>query len=162
MADFADTLGPARAGVEWAVAALWRELNPPLLRFLRARDRLAADDIASETWLRVTRDLHTFHGADEGALRGWFFAVARHALIDWQRRARRRPSTAWDDGLLAEREAADDPAADAVDSIDTDRALALIARLPADQADVVLLRVVAGLGASQVAALLGKRPGTVP
>ena len=143
-ADLADTLRAALAGEEWAVATLWRELNPPLLRFLRARDRLAADDVASETWLRVTRDLHTFRGADEAALRAWFFAVARHTLIDWQRRARRRPAAAWDDGALAEREAADDPAADAVDRIDTDQVMALIARLPADQADV-----------------LGKRPGTV-
>ena len=87
--------------------------------------------------------------------------MARHTLIDWQRRGRRRPAAAWDDGALAEREAADDPAADAVDRIDTDQVMALIARLPADQADVVLLRVIAGLDAAHVGHILGKRPGTV-
>lgn len=33
--------------------------------------------------------------------------------------------------------------------------------LPADQADVILLRVVAGLSVDEVAAIVGKRPGTV-
>jgi RNA polymerase sigma-70 factor (ECF subfamily) len=40
-------------------------------------------------------------------------------------------------------------------------AAALAASLPADQADVVLLRVVAGLDVDQVAEILGKKAGTV-
>jgi len=35
------------------------------------------------------------------------------------------------------------------------------ATLSADQAEVVLLRVLGGLGVEQVAELVGKRPGTV-
>ena len=38
---------------------------------------------------------------------------------------------------------------------------ALVADLPPDQAEVVLLRVVAGLGVDEVAEIMGKRPGTV-
>jgi RNA polymerase sigma-70 factor (ECF subfamily) len=39
--------------------------------------------------------------------------------------------------------------------------LALIARLPADQAEAVLLRVVVGLDAPAAAAVMGKRAGAV-
>jgi RNA polymerase sigma-70 factor, ECF subfamily len=40
-------------------------------------------------------------------------------------------------------------------------ALALVAELPADQAEVVALRVLGGLAVVEVARILGKRPGTV-
>lgn len=37
----------------------------------------------------------------------------------------------------------------------------IVALLPPDQAEVILLRVVADLSVEQVAAIIGKRPGTV-
>jgi RNA polymerase sigma-70 factor (ECF subfamily) len=49
----------------------------------------------------------------------------------------------------------------ALDRLDTDWALTLIATLPRDQAEAVMLRVVAGLDVKQAAAVLGKRPGAV-
>jgi RNA polymerase sigma-70 factor (ECF subfamily) len=48
-----------------------------------------------------------------------------------------------------------------MEHIATREALALIAELPHDQAEVVALRVVAGLDVPQVARVLGKRPGAV-
>ena len=39
--------------------------------------------------------------------------------------------------------------------------MALIATLPPDQAEVIMVRVVAGLDVAEVARMLGKRPGTV-
>jgi RNA polymerase sigma-70 factor, ECF subfamily len=49
----------------------------------------------------------------------------------------------------------------ALEGLSTRAALAVIAQLSRDQAEVVLLRVVAGLGTEQVARILGKRPGAV-
>jgi RNA polymerase sigma-70 factor (ECF subfamily) len=43
----------------------------------------------------------------------------------------------------------------------TRAALALLAELPADQAEVVVLRVLGGLEVAEVARIVGKRPGTV-
>ncbi|MFB9763304.1 RNA polymerase sigma factor, partial [Nocardioides kongjuensis] len=37
----------------------------------------------------------------------------------------------------------------------------LVATLPAHQAEMVMLRVVAGLSVAEVAAIVGKKPGTV-
>ena len=36
------------AGEEWAVAVIFREHNPSLLRYLRAQEMSAADDLAAE------------------------------------------------------------------------------------------------------------------
>ena len=63
--------------------------------------------------------------------------------------------------VLAERPATDDPAEMAIQAMATEHALALIAQLPPDQAEVVVLRVVAGLDVTQVATIMGKRPGAV-
>ena len=62
---------------------------------------------------------------------------------------------------LAYLAAGDDTAALALDAVATDAAVALIATLPPDQAEAVLLRVVVGLDAQAAAAVLGKRPGAV-
>ena len=158
--DFPATLAAARSGEEWAIAVFWRSLNHRVVRFLSARAGDAAEDIASETWLTVVRKLHGFSGG-EVEFRAWLFTVARSRLIDWQRRQARRPVEVHrqveSDGSVAR----DDPASEAIEALDTDAALAAIARLPSDQAEVILLRVLAGLDVARVAAMVGKRPGTV-
>jgi RNA polymerase sigma-70 factor, ECF subfamily len=55
----------------------------------------------------------------------------------------------------------DDPAETALETVDTDGALAMLARLPAAQSEVILLRVVAGLDAERVATIVGKSTGSV-
>jgi RNA polymerase sigma-70 factor (ECF subfamily) len=50
---------------------------------------------------------------------------------------------------------------EAMTALTTEAAIARIATLPSNQAEVVLLRVLAGLSVREVAAIVGKRPGTV-
>ncbi|NBH07734.1 hypothetical protein GTY80_31435 [Amycolatopsis sp. SID8362] len=60
-----------------------------------------------------------------------------------------------------QRARAQDTAGAAVDAIGTDAALALIAKLPRDQAEAIMLRAVTGLDAPAAAKVLSKRPGAV-
>jgi RNA polymerase sigma-70 factor (ECF subfamily) len=158
--SFGETLAAARCGEEWAVARLWRDLNARLLRFLRVRHDDSYEDVASETWLRVTQSLHRFTG-DEDDFRAWFFTVAHGASVDWYRRAARRPATVADSAVPDHHGAVEDAAQVALDGIDTDAALALLGQLPHAQAEVILLRVVAGLDAEHVGRIVGKRAGAV-
>lgn len=160
MDHFPSTLRAAQAGEDWAVGVLWRALNPRLVRFLAARAGDAAEDIASETWLAAARNLTTFSGGDI-EFRAWMFTIARRRLADWQRRESRQPRTASDDAAMGSAVADDDPGAEALAALGTEGALALVNRLPADQAEVVLLRVLGDFDAAQVARIMGKRPGTV-
>ena len=157
-ARFAEVLAAAAAGEDWAVAALWRDLQPALLRYAGAAEPADAEDIASEVWVEVARGLARFRGG-EADFRAWLFTIARHRLIDARRRSSRRRTApvAW----LPDCPAAVDTEAAALDSLGTSEAVALIATLPPDQAEVILLRVVAGLDAAHVARIMGKRPGTV-
>jgi RNA polymerase sigma-70 factor (ECF subfamily) len=158
--EFPSQLAAARGGDDAGFAALWRDLQPPLLRYLGVGAAPAAEDLASETWACVAQGLARFDG-DETGFRAWVFTIARHRLLDWRRREARARTVPRPTEHLSHLGAADDPAADALEHVSTDGALALIAQLPADQAEVVMLRAVAGLDVARVAKLLGKRPGAV-
>ena len=151
-------LTAAIGGDETAFADLWRALQPAVLRYLQVVVGAAAEDVASETWLQAARDLSTFTGGWT-AFRVWLFRIARHRGMDELRRAGRRRETPSD--LLPGGVPVPDVAADVLEKSGTDWALGLIATLPPDQAEAVMLRVVAGLGVAQVAQVLGKRPGAV-
>jgi RNA polymerase sigma-70 factor (ECF subfamily) len=156
---FGATLAAAQLGEEWAVSALWRDMHPRLLRYLRASvARGSAEDLASDVWLDAARGLRRFEG-DERAFRAWLFTIARRRVVDALRAHRRRGTypvdtatldrlTTQDEGELAARQA-------------LDAALDRIAALPADQAQVVLLRVLGDLSLEDTAKILGKRAGTV-
>ncbi len=157
--DLAAALKTAAAGDPEGFAVLWRALQPAVLRYLRVVAGDAAEDVASETWLQAARDLHRFEG-DLPGFRGWLFRIARHRAIDEQRRAARRPEHPAES---PDRDAAParDAAAEVIEQSGTDWALSLIAALPRDQAEAVMLRVVAGLDVATTARVLGKRPGAV-
>jgi RNA polymerase sigma-70 factor (ECF subfamily) len=156
--DFAAALRAARQGDERALASLWQELQPALLRYLRTVEPGTAEDIASDTWLEVTRRLDRFTGG-EREFRGWLFTIARHRLIDSRRRAARHRTApvAW----LPERPGDDDPAADVLAGLSTEASVRLVSELPPAQAEAVLLRVMAGLDTERVARIMGKQPGNV-
>jgi len=157
---FEDVLLGAQAGDEHAFAQLWRSLNPPVVRYLRTLAPSSAADLASETWVQVIRNLSKFSGG-EPAFRAWVFTIARNKVLDAARHDRRRPQSSTDDTALDRVASSDDTAQLAMDNLSTDAALALIASLPRDQAEVIMLRVVAGLDATAVGAILGKSPGAV-
>jgi RNA polymerase sigma-70 factor, ECF subfamily len=163
--DGAEDLGGvvelAQRGDPEAFRALYRDIQPRLLRYLHALVGQDAEDVAAETWLHITRDLPAFTG-DYDHFRGWTATIARHRALDHLRRASRRPPAIpvpADD--LTSWPAADDTAQHALDAVATDAALALINTLPPDQAEAVLLRAVLGLDAQTAAQVLGKRPGAI-
>jgi RNA polymerase sigma-70 factor, ECF subfamily len=157
---FPVVLTAAARGDEAAFGMLWYDLQPRLVRYFTVIVPGAAEDLASETWLGVIRGIGRFQGS-EPAFRAWVFTIARHEVLDWRRRAARKPTQDLPMSGLVEVAAPDDPAAAAVEDASTRAALALIATLPADQAEAIALRVVAGLEVSRVAEIMGKRPGTV-
>jgi RNA polymerase sigma-70 factor (ECF subfamily) len=150
----------AQPGAEPAFRVLYRDVQPRLLRYLRVLVAGDAEDVASETWLQIARDLATFRGEIDD-FRGWAATIARHRALDHLRRQRRRPAVGVPVEHLAELPADHDTAEAALEALDTDTALALIAALPPDQAEAIYLRVVLGLDARSAGQLLGKSAGAV-
>ena len=158
--DFAEVLAAAQEGSEPAFSRLWRDGNPVLLRYLRVIAPECAEDVAAETWLHVVRGLATFSG-DEQAWRAWLFTTARRRMIDQARRRSRRREKALEEAPPSQLPTSPDAADLAIQHIDTRSAMALVAQLPPHQAEVILLRVVAGLDTETVARLMARTPGAV-
>ena len=116
--------------------------------------------MAGETWVQVVHGLPGFRG-DEQAFRAWVFTIARHRAVDAGRSRARRPTVPLDlSGAEAQLISAD--TADlALEAISEHAVVALIRSLPPEQAEVIMLRVVAGLDCRDVARIVGKSPGTV-
>lgn len=153
-------LAAARNGSETAFSALWRDANPALLRYLRAVAPEYAEDVASETWVQVLRGLERFAG-DEAAWRAWLFRNARRRILDQARRRTRHPAEPLDELHVADVPRTPDAEQSALENIAAEAAIALVSRLPEQQAEVILLRVVAGLETETVAEILGRTPGAV-
>ncbi|MGC0329932.1 RNA polymerase sigma factor (sigma-70 family) [Streptomyces sp. SAI-170] len=150
----------AQNGDEAAFAVAYRLVQPGLLGYLRGLVGDDAEDVASDAWLEIARDLGRFKG-DGAGFRGWTATIARHRALDHLRRLRVRPR-----GAVLEQDVLELPGPhstheQALESLSTERALALVRSLPPDQAEAVLLRVVVGLDGPAAARVLGKRPGAV-
>ena len=159
-ADFAATLAAAQTGDEQAFVVLFRSVQPLLLRYLRTVAGSAAEDVASDAWVGVVRNLHAFRG-DEQGWRAWVFTIARSRLRDEQRRLGRRPVPVDTEMLLAVRPDGADVHGAVEEILTTETALELVARLPREQAEMVLLRHVVGLDVEHTARVVGKKAGAV-
>jgi len=148
----------ACAGDETAFVVLFREVQPRLLRYLRTLCGAEADDVAAETWVAVVRGMAGFSGDAQG-FRRWVFTIAHARTVDAWRAIGRRPETVTD--TLPERASDLDVPQLAAELVSTEAAVDLIRELPQAQAQVLLLRVVAGLDVPMTAQVLGRTSNNV-
>lgn len=155
-------LEDAKEGHEWALTALYHELQPGLLGFLYGLAPGEAEDLAAETWIDAARLLADFEGSGDD-FRGLLFTIARRRAIDHGRKRRRRRTEPTDfDELVAFVDRAPD-VGEVVAELDTSRRAVrrIFALLPKAQAEVVVLRVVGGLSVPEVAEIVGRTPSAV-
>ena len=156
---FQAVLAAARAGEPGALDHIYTSLAPAVAGLFRMQGAAEPDDLTSEVFVGVLRNLERFDG-DEAGFRSWVFTIAYRRLADERRhRARRPPAVLL--GELPEPSAADDVAGDAERSLATERVRALCDRLGPAQRDVLLLRLVGHLTIEEVAGALGRSPGAV-
>jgi RNA polymerase sigma factor (sigma-70 family) len=157
--EFGSVLTGARAGEPWAFERIFLVLSPVVEGYLRLQGAREPEDLTSDVFVAVLRNLRSFRG-DEGGFRSWVFTIAHRRLVDERRRARRRPEPA------PIEDAPDLPAPDDV-VLHVEQVLAaaevraLCERLSPDQRNVVLLRLIGRLSIDEVAVSLGRTPGSV-
>ena len=126
------------------------------------RDHHAAEDLTETVFLRALADLPRFEERGEGdasTFRVWLFRIARNALSNERRRARRHPEAPLDAAL--ELPAPNDTARTALDRELTGRALAAVDRLPTDRRRALVLRFVEEMTTAEIASVLGRSEGSV-
>jgi RNA polymerase sigma-70 factor (ECF subfamily) len=91
-----------------ALRALYRVHGRPLFGYAMRRlgDRGLAEEAVQEVFTRLWRGAATFDPA-QGSFRTWLYGIARHVVIDLERRRAVRPGQAAHDGVYDE--PADEP-----------------------------------------------------
>ena len=159
--SLASLVGRAQAGDREAMDRLVAQLRPGVFRYVLARvlDPHLADDVTQEVTVTMVQSLHRY--VDQGRpVTAWAFGIAANKVSESRRSAYRRRE--------APVEAVPDQPQDgaepeqAVLRLETARRMRdLLDTLPAQQAEIVRLRVAAGLSADETAAVLGMTPGAV-
>ena len=157
---FATLLEAARSGSETAWATIYRRLSPAVLGYLRSSNAPDPEDVLSESFLQVARDLPRFEG-DARQFRSWVFTIAHHRLLDARRASARRPVDPVPEPPEPPPSPQSDAAEEALDRIGLEQVHRILATLSPDQRAVLLLRVVGGMTVDEVAHALDKRPGAV-
>jgi RNA polymerase sigma-70 factor (ECF subfamily) len=135
---------------------LFRRFHPQLHRYLAARERRHADDLEADVWLAVAANIERFSGS-EREFRAWIFTLARNTVTGHRRKGLRRRTDVAGPEVFTDRPGSDRTDEVALDAVATDEALELLRRhLTATQAEVVRLRVIAGLSAAEVADVMGR------
>ncbi|MFD5645584.1 RNA polymerase sigma factor, partial [Streptomyces anulatus] len=153
-AELGAAVDRAQQGDDEGFAIAYRLVQPGLIGYVRGLVGDDAEDVASEAWLEIARDLGRFRG-DGAGFRGWTATIARHRALDHLRRQKRRPRTSLLEQDMLELPGGHDTAAAVLEKLSTEQALELIGSLPRDQAEAVLLRVVVGLDGPASARVLG-------
>jgi RNA polymerase sigma-70 factor (ECF subfamily) len=158
--SFPAVLQAARSGAEWAWTAIYRDLAPAVLGYLRSRGAAEPEDLTGEVFLQIARDLPSFDGG-EAEFRSWVFVMAHHRLLDDRRYRSRRPADPAPDETIHARSSTGDVEEEALRTFATERVLSLLEAVSEDQREVLMLRIVGGLTVEEVARAVGKKPNSV-
>lgn len=150
----------AQDGDADALGHLWRTYQHLLLRYFRGKGMREPEDLASTVWVEVAAGLARFEGR-EPDFRRWLFTIAARRRIDDIRTTKRRADRLEQSPPLPAAASAPSAGDEAERAAALDGAIALVRSLPPDQAEAVLLRIVADLSVTEVAEAMGRSEGAV-
>ncbi|HEX9235086.1 MAG TPA: RNA polymerase sigma factor [Actinomycetota bacterium] len=161
--SFDEVIQAARTGDHRAIELLYLKLAPGVVGYLRGEGWPEPEDLASEVFVGLVRNLSTFEG-DERSFRSWAFSIAYRRLVDARRAAVRRREDPVDPAELAESvglHQVGDVEEDALARLAEIRTAERLATLTPEQRAVLLLRVLGDLSVSDVGRIVGKTEGAV-
>jgi RNA polymerase sigma-70 factor (ECF subfamily) len=158
--DYESIIQAARTGAEWAWTAIYRDLAPGVLRYLRAHGAREPEDVMGEVFVLVVRNLPGFGGGGR-EFRAWVFTIARNRLVDEWRHGQRRPVESAPDDVLTGRSPIGDSEDESMRRLADEQVLGVVGRLSRQQRDVLFLRMFAGFTIEETASVLGKTSGSV-
>jgi RNA polymerase sigma factor (sigma-70 family) len=154
-----EVVSAAQAGDDKALRAIYANLAPVVLGYLRARGVADPEGAVSDVFIAVLPRVQELSGGAAG-LRSLVFSVAHARMVDDVRRKRRQPNVVeyqpeTDHRISASAEQT------ALIELGTARVVELLCQLPPGQREVLALRVVADLSIEQVAQIMRKSPGAI-
>jgi RNA polymerase sigma-70 factor, ECF subfamily len=160
MAELKSAVRKAAGGDEEAAAYLFDEYHPRVFRYAlgKLRNHADAEDVASETFARVLRDLGRFRWKGAG-FEAWIFRIAANLVVDRARLSGREEVDA--DVEPADTAPVVSPEEQVLRAERAGELHDLLERLPVEQREVLLLRFAGGLDTHQAGAVMGKKANAV-
>lgn len=152
----------AQGGSHDAMERLIALLRPRVYRYVLARvlDGYVTDDVTQEVMVTMVAALPRY--VDQGRpFAAWVFGIAGNKVSESRRAAYRRREALSENMPDRAADAALEPEAAVVRLETSARVAEMLATLPHQQAEILRLRVAAGLSADETAAVLGMSPGAV-
>lgn len=173
-ADEQDLVAELKAGSEQAFALLLAQYSHPIYSLIARslRDPADAADVTQEVFVKVFRNISSFHG--DASLRTWIYRIALHEASNqrrWWSRHKQHELTI--DEQLENDEGETFCMADALAARDAspyecaahaqlgERVVAALRTLPEAFREVVVLREIEGFGYEEIAEMLDVNLGTV-
>jgi RNA polymerase sigma-70 factor (ECF subfamily) len=127
--------------------------------YYRVGDRTLAEDFTSETFLRALRSIGhlSYQGRDVGA---WFTTIARNIVFDHSKSARNRLEVVTGDPIETGEEVPSTESA-VLANLTSQRLVAAVNRLSAEQRECIVLRFMQGLSVNETAEVMGKNAGAI-
>jgi len=159
LSDEHKLLARARCFDHDALGQIHDEYYAPIFRYAlyRTDDREAAEDVASQVFVRLLEGLRAGTGPTT-TLSGWLFGVAAHVVNDHFRHVYRTPQVELDHTLA---DAEDTPSALALAAMERKELHQAIATLTEEQQHVIALRFGQDMPIQQVARMMGKTEGAI-
>jgi RNA polymerase sigma-70 factor, ECF subfamily len=158
----AQLLEKAQRGDNSAWQRLYERLLPSIWRaaYVRLRDRQAAEDVVSETFLALVRSMDLLE-PESCRLHGWMLQVVRNKAADWARRDGSRSRTLEGFSNDGQKVQAVDPAAAALDDERRQLITEVLDSLRPDQRLVLELKYADGLTVHEIASRIGQSEKSV-
>lgn len=154
-----DLVRAAQNGDVAALNTLYRALAPAVHGYLCSKGVEDAEAATSDVFLGLFGQLGRVRGGATG-LRKLTFSIAHARMVDEYRTRQRRPATlSW----AAEDDPRREPSAEHRAEVNesTRRVMRMLDRLPPDQREVLVLRILADLTIDQIADIMGRSHGAV-
>jgi len=126
--------------------------------FYQVKDKMMAEDITEEIFIKAWKALGSYRGEGQ-AFSSWLYRIAHNQVIDQFRRRR------WEMVLDVETDITNtdgaDPQREAEKSLAQAEVLGMLALLPPQQKQVIILKFVEGLGNREIEEITGKSQGAI-
>jgi len=144
-----------------AFALLFRVTLPSVYRYLfgRCGDAALAEDLAQDSYLRAMRAVRSSFTGGSSEFLAWLIRIARNRFLDHVKSGRVRWEVVVDETPITL--ATGDPEMEALSRVESADLKRVLARLTADQQEILYLRFFQGLAITEVATATQRTEGAV-
>jgi RNA polymerase sigma-70 factor (ECF subfamily) len=144
-----------------AFALLFRVTLPSVYRYLygRSGDAALAEDLAQDSYLRAMRAVRTSFSGGSSEFLAWLIRIARNRFLDHVKSGRVRWEVVVEETPITL--ATGDPETEALSTVESADLKRALARLTADQQEILYLRFFQGLAITEVATATQRTEGAV-